>query len=273
MKVLGSIVVFFLWLLHPIYAENLRIVSLAPAITEILATLNLNTAIVGKTANCDYPESIASVTNIGAFLQISMERVFAQSPTLVLGMGQPDSPGFKKLRDQGVKVVLFEDPSKITDVYNIIRQIGILTRRENRAADVIRTMKFQVNDLKKNQPYIRPTVLVVIWHPPMTVAAGNTFIGDMVKAAGGNNSIEGGSIRYPRIDRELMLYKNPTVIVVADPLAADAVHKDVLFRLTPAAKRGFIIDDIDSNLLMRPGPRFPTAIRLLQQRFKQAVPR
>ncbi len=265
----------FLWSIilgSAIAASPLRIVSLAPAITEILATLNLTGEIVGISSDCDYPETVKRLPKVGAFLQPSLERIASLSPTLVLGMGQPDSPGFRQLQKKGTRVVLFNNPDKIIDIYNIIRQIGILTNRKERASELIRSLKDQVAIIDQNRPTISPAVMVVIWHPPITVAAANTFICDMVKHAGGNNVIEGGYIRYPHIERELMMYKNPTVIIVADQAAADAVRKDVMFQLTPAARRGFIVSDINPDLLLRPGPRFPIAMRRLQTVFRASVP-
>lgn len=265
----------FLWsiiLSSAIAASPLKIVSLAPAITEILATLNLTGEIVGVSSDCDYPETVKRLPKVGAFLQPSLERIASLSPTLVLGMGQPDSPGFRQLQKKGTRVVLFNNPDKIIDIYNIIRQIGILTNRKERASELIRSLKDQVAIIDQNRPTISPAVMVVIWHPPITVAAANTFICDMVKHAGGNNVIEGGYIRYPHIERELMMYKNPTVIIVADQAAADAVRKDVMFQLTPAARRGFIVSDINPDLLLRPGPRFPIAMRRLQTVFRASVP-
>jgi iron complex transport system substrate-binding protein len=253
-------------------ASPLRIVSLAPAITEILATLNVTSQIVGVSSDCDYPETIKGLPKVGAFLQPSLERIASLSPTLVLGMGQPDSPGFRQLQKNGTRVVLFHTPDKIIDIYNIIRQIGTLTNRKERAGDVIRALKDQVILIDQNRPTISPSVMVVIWHPPITVAAANTFIGDMIKRAGGNNVIGAGYIRYPHIERELMMYKNPTVIIVTDQAAADAVRKDVMFQLTPAARRGFIVSNISPDLLLRPGPRFPIAMRQLQAVFTASVP-
>lgn len=264
--------VWFFILGSTVTAAPMRIVSLAPAITEILATLNVTAQIVGVSSDCDYPETVKGIPKIGAFLQPSIERIASLSPTLVLGMGQPDSPGFRELRANGIRVVLFENPDKITDIYSIIRQIGHLTQHSTRAGEVIQSLKAQVKAIEQTRPKVTPSVMVVIWHPPITVAAANTFIGDMIKLSGGNNTIEGGYIRYPHIERELMMYKNPTVIIVANQAAADAVRKDVMFQLTPAARRGFIISDISPDLLLRPGPRFPLAMRRLQDIFNAAVP-
>lgn len=188
-------------------------------------------------------------------------------------MGQPESPALRRFKGAGTKLLLFEDPSKISDLYNIIQQIGHATGQDTRAADVIKTLKLQVIDVVKNQPKIHPTVLIVIWHPPITSAASNTFIGDLVKHAGGNPSLGASGVRYPQIDREHMLYKNPTVIVVADPGVGASVRQDALFRLSSAAKRGYIIDTINPDLLLRPGPRFPEGLRQLQTHFKASVPR
>ncbi|NBV83881.1 hypothetical protein EBR57_07165, partial [bacterium] len=189
------------------HATSLRIVSLAPALTEIIATLNLTANLVGISSDSDYPESVKGITPVGAFLQPSFERIAGVRPTLILGMGQPNGPAFRQLQANGTRVVLFNSPDQITDIYSIIRQIGDLTNRQARAGQVIRSLKSQMAEIEKNRPTVSPTVMVVIWHPPITVAAANTFIGDMVKRAGGSNSIEGSRIRYPQMERELMMYK------------------------------------------------------------------
>jgi ABC-type hemin transport system substrate-binding protein len=201
-----------------------------------------------------------------------MERILALSPTIVVGIGQPNSAAFSSLRKKGIQVLLFDSPQKIDDIYTIISHVGTAMGHQERAKQVVLSLRTQVREIERSKPKIAPSVLIVIWHPPLTVAAGNTFISDMVHKAGGINVIESGFTPYPKLQRETMLYKNPEIILVADPGAISAVHTDAMIKLTLAAKYGFIVSSIDPNLLLRPGPRFPMAMRQIQPILIAASP-
>ena len=62
-----------------------RIVSLAPSNTEILFALGLEDRIVGVTDYCDYPPAAAGIQKIGGYKTISVEKVLAADPDLILG--------------------------------------------------------------------------------------------------------------------------------------------------------------------------------------------
>ena len=61
-----------------------RIVSLAPANTEILFALGLEDQIVGVTDYCDYPPAALDKPKVGGYSTISIEKVVAADPDLVL---------------------------------------------------------------------------------------------------------------------------------------------------------------------------------------------
>jgi iron complex transport system substrate-binding protein len=61
-----------------------RIVSLAPALTEVLFALGLGDRVVGVTTYCDYPAEVAEIERVGGFVNPSVEAVLALEPDLVL---------------------------------------------------------------------------------------------------------------------------------------------------------------------------------------------
>lgn len=63
-----------------------RIVSLAPATTEVLYALNLGERIVGVTDYCNYPLQAAGVTRVGGYTNPNLERLCSLKPDLVLAM-------------------------------------------------------------------------------------------------------------------------------------------------------------------------------------------
>ncbi|NDC82210.1 hypothetical protein EB093_00890 [bacterium] len=272
MRALGSCVICLLILTVTTQSVE-RIVSLSPAATEILATLNAESQLVGVSDDSDFPLSISSLPKIGPFLSPNIAKIAAVRPTMVIGIGQHETTPLRELRRRGVKVVLFESPDSIPEIYRIIRQIGILTGHEKQSGIVLNRLYNEVASIAHTRTKIKPTVFVVIWHPPIVSATDNTFIGDMIRCAGGVNAIDPGAVRYPKVPRELMLYKNPSVIIVANPSIAESVTTDAVFQVTAAYRSHHIISSIDPNLLMRPGPRFPQAIRAIQRAISTSVPR
>ncbi|NBV42471.1 hypothetical protein EBR96_06865 [bacterium] len=248
-----------------------RIVSLAPAVTEIVCTLNAEDQLVGISNDCNYPASVLSRSRVGHFLKPKIDAILALQPTIVIGVGQSDIPAFSALRKAGIKVILFRSPQQLSDIYGIIEVVGQATHSEDRAKEVIHRLSTEVQAISSNRPKIPPKVMVIVWHPPLTVAASNTFIGHMVEKSGGSNVIEGGFIQYPKIQRELMLYKNPDVLIVTDAQAAQAVSADVVIQMTKAAKYNGIVSTINPDLLVRPGPRFTEGMRELQAVFKRVA--
>jgi iron complex transport system substrate-binding protein len=67
-------------------APPVRIVSLAPSITEILYDLGLEDRIAAVTVFCDYPKRAKDKPKIGGFANPSLEAIISARPDLVLMM-------------------------------------------------------------------------------------------------------------------------------------------------------------------------------------------
>ena len=69
-----------------IRAPARRIISLAPSITELLYYLGLGESVVGVTRQCDYPEAVKDVANIGSFLMPESKSLAELSPDIIVGL-------------------------------------------------------------------------------------------------------------------------------------------------------------------------------------------
>jgi iron complex transport system substrate-binding protein len=65
-------------------AEPQRIVSLAPANTEIVFALGLGDKVVGVTTFDDYPAEVTSIAKVGDFSSPNVEAIASAKPDLVL---------------------------------------------------------------------------------------------------------------------------------------------------------------------------------------------
>ena len=66
-----------------------RIVSLAPATTELVFALGLGDRLVGRTRWCDYPPAALRVPDVGDGMGPNVEAVAARRPDLVLLYASP----------------------------------------------------------------------------------------------------------------------------------------------------------------------------------------
>ena len=77
------LILLFVTALVPLSAEELRVVSLAPALTELICRLGKEKALVGRSSACNYPLSIRNIPVAGEFGRPNPERVVALKPTHV----------------------------------------------------------------------------------------------------------------------------------------------------------------------------------------------
>ncbi len=107
-------------------AEPQRIVSLAPANTEIAFALGLGDKVVGVTTYDDYPSQVASITKVGDFTTPNFEAIAAANPDLVLATTGVQADAIKKLQDLGATVIAI-DPQNLAGVYADIERVGQAT--------------------------------------------------------------------------------------------------------------------------------------------------
>ena len=90
-----------------------RIVSLAPANTEILFSLGLGSKVVGVTDYCDYPAEALNKEKVGDFYAPSVEKIIALEPDVILA-GGVQAELVDQLESLG-QVVVALDPKSIEE--------------------------------------------------------------------------------------------------------------------------------------------------------------
>ena len=109
----------------------LRIVSLAPHITELIYAAGAGEQLVGVVSYSDYPEAAKSIQLIGSYNKVSFENIVAVRPDLILAWGSGNGlETIDRLKSLGLKVHVNE-PRRLEDDAEIIRQYGLLSGNEN----------------------------------------------------------------------------------------------------------------------------------------------
>ena len=168
---------------------KLRIVSLAPSVTEILFALALGDSLVGATDHCDYPPEALSIERVGGFGTPNVEKLLALSPDLVIAAGLEREEVTEVLRRSGIRV-LDVRIRNFEELFNAIRQIGEAVDRVRQAEGVVARMRAELEAVTAQNgtaPRQRPRVFVEIGDHPLMTAGGTSFLDDLIVRAGGVN--------------------------------------------------------------------------------------
>ncbi len=238
-----------------------RIVSLSPNNTEILFALGLENKIVGVTNYCDYPQEAKNKENIGGFSTPSVEKIVALMPDLVLADDIHKDIINEQMQSLGLTIVVIS-PESINGILDSIRLVGQITESTGAAEKLILDMEHRINkitDKTKNLSDSQKTkVFFVIWIDPLMTFGPNTYGNEIIQLVGGVNIAVDATTEYPIYNMEVLVERNPDVIIVSTlhglGVTADGV-KIMLAGKNIAAVANNRIHSIDASLIDRAGPR------------------
>jgi iron complex transport system substrate-binding protein len=241
-----------------------RIVSLAPANTEIAYAIGAGGKMVAGTSYDDYPEEAKSLPKIGDFANPNVEKIASFEPDLVLAAGGIQDKLRSKLEGLGMKVYVV-DPKTYDGVMTDITNLGQLTGSTPQAQQVADTMQKAKDDVQAQVASAsRPSTFLEIYSKPLMTAGGETFIDDMITLAGGTNLGATAGSGFPTFSTEV-LFKNDPAVYIADSGSMSKpgdITKRAGFDVLTAVKDGHVYV-IDDSIIARPGPRLAQGLQEL----------
>ncbi|MDC7124259.1 MAG: ABC transporter substrate-binding protein [Spirochaetales bacterium] len=249
--------------------DNIRVVSLAPNITEIIFALGKGDTLVGRTDYCNYPAETADIPSIGSIMEPNIEKIIELEPDLVIASTHAPEKAAELIEKAGIRVNYYYNEGSFEGVYNLItsvaKDVGAESIAEKINADIKK--RFAIVKNKAADIQNRPTVYYVVgfgdggdW-----TAGGKTFIGQMIKAAGGSNiaeDLDGWSYSIEKI-----VENDPDIILISSSMKASFSTAPVYSDLS-AVKNGKLYA-INEDLINRPGPRIIEGAELLNDIFRQ----
>ncbi|MBI5657899.1 MAG: ABC transporter substrate-binding protein [Geobacter sp.] len=241
-----------------------RIVSLAPAMTEILFTLGLGGRVVGVTSLCDRPAEARRKPTVGGMANPSLEAIVALRPDLVV-MTRDGNPKeiAQRLAGLGIATHVFT-AARLKDLPAGIRRMGRELGAEKAAGRL--AAKLEAAAAGGSVPAgRRKRALFVVWPDPLLAAGSGTIIDDAMQLSGFSNIAADARGTYPRLSLETVLERQPDLIIVGAAGGMQVPLKDMLHRLLmlDAVQRGRVCTVGDA--LYRPGPRVAEGIAELRR--------
>jgi iron complex transport system substrate-binding protein len=248
-----------------------RVVSLAPKNTELMFAIGAGEQLVGATTYCNYPPPSRQLPKVGGFSpsSVSLETLIDLQPDMVLSAGDLQRGLIDQIEQLGVPVVALNAESLET-LYEEIDLLGRITQRDQEAERCVREMRDRVARVRRRVAAVpmqrRVTVFYRVWEEPLTAAGPDSYLGQLIELAGGKNIMDDASSRYVKLSEEVLLERNPDVII-APSMGASVVRREELlerstWREIRAVQRG-AVHVLDGDLVSRCGPRLVDALEVV----------
>jgi len=249
----------------------IRVVSLAPSITEIVFALEQEYRLVGVTRFSDFPRAAKKLPKVGSFVHLDLEKIVSLKPDLCIAI-KDGNPRAVVNRLESLNIPVYAvNPRNLQTVMKTITEIGTFLNAGEKAHSVVQDMKSRIQRVKtkiENATY-RPRVFFQIGISPIVSVGTNTFAHELIELAGGNN-LSKGQIPYPRFSKEQVLSLSPEVFIITS-MSRNTIFEQVKKEWSKwprlPAVRDKRIHLEDSNLFDRPTPRLVDGLEHLARRI------
>ena len=214
--------------LMPLFAQSisessetsgqLRIVSLGPNVTEIIYALGAGDSLVGRTDYCNYPEEALGVTSIGTLWEPNLEAILALDADVAIASSIVDPSFIESLGKAGVTAYQFYEEESLEGTFKLIQEVADVIGKSAEGEQIIATMKERIEAVETKVSSIpadqkKSTMYIISYGDWGDYAAtGETYLNDVIEAAGGINGAKDGM--YWSISKELLLSQDPDTILL-----------------------------------------------------------
>jgi iron complex transport system substrate-binding protein len=230
-----------------LHMADLKIISLLPAATEIVCALGLEEQLIGRSHECDFPESVKAlpVCSSAKFISgsdsleidrqvkeilsdalsiytIDKELIRSLNPDVIITQAQCEvcavslqdvEKALEGLLDKECRIISLE-PKVLDDVNRDIRHIAEIFGVAGRAEELLERAAERVDIIRHKLKFIsdRPRVACIEWLAPL-MTAGN-WTPELVEIAGGSPLLALNGRHSPFIEFADLLQADPDIIVL-----------------------------------------------------------
>ena len=224
-----------------------KIVSLLPAATEIVCALGLEEKLVGRSHECDYPESVKHlpvcsaaklpdglssreidvkvkvlVADALSVYAVNREQIKQLAPDLVITQAQCEvcAVSLKEVEealhdylDKKATIISLE-PNALNDIFANIQTIANTLNANNAGENLVEELQERVDIIRHKLKFIenKPTVACIEWLDPLMLS-GN-WIPELINIAGATSVLAQAGKPSTAVEWNYIRLQDPEVIIV-----------------------------------------------------------
>lgn len=212
-----------------------RIVSTVPSNTEILYALGLKDQVVGLTKYCAKTCDTKGKVVIGGWITPDCQKILDLKPDLIFAFGGIQRKWHDKFRE--IAPTYCFEPTTVEDTLQAVLDIGRLTKRDQKAKEIVREQREVLARIKAKLSSLPPeqrlrVARVFGTNTRVRTVGRRSFLTDVIKLAGGVNVFGDVDDDYFQVTFERLASLDPDVLIVHGE-KKEGKRKMAAFRKSP----------------------------------------
>ncbi|GAE37359.1 cobalamin-binding protein [Halalkalibacter akibai] len=248
----------------------MRLISICPSNTELLAYLQATDDLVGIDDFSDWPLSIKNLPRLGPDLSIRMDEVEALAPDLVLA--SLSVPGMEKnvaeLQKRGIPHVVY-NPNSLKEIIENLLDLGKRINKEVEAEKTAQLYQDILHTYKQKAKMVEAVSLYWEWWPKPVFTPGKTnWLTEISQLAGGRNVYDHVELASVQTDWADVCKQDPDYICLAwVGIHTEKVKPELLWKRPDwpdlKALQANKVLILEEELYCRPSPRLLLGLKKL----------
>ena len=202
------------------------VVATSVAVTEILDKLGVEVSGV-PTTSYELPKSTKDATEVGSPMNPDLEIIKSLNPTCVVSVDTLGSDFEKQFTENNIPS-MFVNLSTVDGLKETIVNLGEKFDKSEKADEIIAELENKENELNLSKKENKKDVLILFGAPgSVMVSTDNSYVGNLVKIAGGNNIFESESSSFIQVNMEEIIKRNPDKILIMTHAVPEEAKKTV----------------------------------------------
>jgi len=242
-----------------------RIVSISPAITEVMYLLGAQNKLVGISDFCVYPPETERIAKIGGMHNINFEVLLSLHPDVVLIGSMISQKDVDAIEKMGIPVICIVEETSMEGMADMMEVIGRITQCEEKAMTEASKWRNEVKAMRQENAQDSVTKKKVYYVVGFGdagdfTAPKNTHINEIIELAGCENV--GKTLSSWNISREVLFKANPDIILIRKE-DKDAFCSQHPYTLLKAVKENRVYP-IESGWIDIVSPRNIKAVEMIR---------
>jgi iron complex transport system substrate-binding protein len=238
----------------------MRIVTLAPSLTELVFAAGAGERVIGVAEHSDFPPSVKRLPQVYTGANFRMDQLAGLKPDLVLayrdGLRREDIDTISKFG----AIVYVATARSLEDVPRLLNAIAVLAKID--VTDVVFGYEKKLDAVRRaNEFKPRVSAFLEIWNRPLTTVSRTHFLSESLEICRAENVFEKLDGSAPKVTWQEVMERDPYVIIGASSAANQEEFRAnwSMRRTIPAVNEDRLIF-IDSEAIQRPSLRTPDGI-------------
>ncbi len=254
----------FLTTLAPNTAKELRIITLAPHLAELVAALGLSSQIIAVSEHTDFPVKLQKLPTIASYQGANIAQIIRLNPTHILswkgGNRAADIAKLNSLAAQHYSSKIETTEELLLEIINIGRFLGA----KEEAEELSKQLSNKIKTLKSNHGKKKRTLVYYLSQTPFIGLGNDVWINELLSLCAVTNIYSDSKAPFPQLNIANIIRAKPSIIIAA---THDSVEKIESFWAPHLSKMNTELVKANPDELHRFTPRAINAVEALCEKL------